>query len=111
MQLAVVAAALFGDRLVLEGVETRPGMSSSFSTANGSASTTKSATTSLVPLARSKVTLYRPSRFPLPRQALPHPDDVAAEIAGDGFRQLLIAATDVELLVGLAEDRQRVGSG
>ena len=63
-----------------------------------------------MPLARSKVTLVPAVRgFLDPRQTLPHLDDVPTEVAGHGFGQLLIAAADVELLIGLAEDRQRVG--
>ena len=87
-------------------------MSSLFSTANGSASTTKSAITSLVPPARSKVTLYRPFAVSLTlARRCPVFTTSPPRMRGDGFRQLLIAAADVELLVGLAEERQRAGIG
>ena len=110
MQLAVVTAALFGDGLVLEGVEARPRdvelvqhrkrKRQHHEVGDHVARAAGSLEGDFVPAVRG---------FLDPRQALSHLDDVPTEVAGNGFRQLLIAAADVELLVGLAEDRQRVG--
>ena len=112
MQLAVVTAALFGDRLVLQGVEARPGnvelvqyrkrQRQHHEVGDHVGRAAGSLEGDFVPAVRG---------FLEPRQALPRLDDVATEVAGDGFGQLLIAAADVELLIGLAEDRQRVGVG
>ena len=109
MQLAVVTAALLGDGLMLEAVEARLGevdlvqhrerkrqnddVGDHFARAAGS-------------FEREPVPAV--CGFLDPREPLPHLDDIPAKGAGHGFRQLLIAATDVKLLVRLAEDRQRV---
>ena len=112
MQLAIVAAPLFTDGLVLQRVEARlryielvqhgKRKRQDHEVGDHVARTGGCLEGECVPPVR---------RFLDPGQTLAHLDDVPAQVAGHGLRQLLIAAADVELLVRLAEDRQRVRIG
>ena len=110
MQFAVAAAALLGDRTALQVVEPRAGHVQLVEHGERQREHDEVGDH----LARAARTLERHSiasvgGFRQPHQALPDPDDVAAQMAGDEIGQLLIAAADVERLVGFAEHRQRAG--